>query len=249
MKKAWKILLSAGCLLLWISTTFSWKLWLEPSTWQFIAKCPFEVNIMVDTEWVDSNTIWVSFYIDDSVFALNGLNTEWAIFPAYTSFIRGKAWHGDKKWKQTISIMWTTAQKNWFTWKWKYATLTILPLVWVKSLDFQFYAIPGFSADDSNINYASWNTVLDALTEAIGGTYTFVDGECSGYTVPVPIPEGEAVVLKTSSNDFFFMHQMPFFPRLAKMFINNIQYIVIVILCLFILLILLKKKDKDKNKN
>ena len=85
---------------------------------------------------------------------------------------------------------------------------------------------------------------MDALTQAIGGTYTFVDGECSGYTVPVPIPEGEAVVLKTSSNDFFFMHQMPFFPRLAKMFINNIQYIVIVILCLFILLILIIIIDK-----
>jgi len=247
MKKAWKILLSAGCLFLWISTTFAGKLWLEPSTWQFIAKCPFEVNIMVDTEWVDSNTIWVAFYIDDSVFALNELNTQWAIFPAYTSFVRGKAWHGDKKWKQTISIMWTTAQKNWFTWKWKYATLSVLPLVWVKSLDFQFYAIPGFSADDSNINYASWNTVLDALTQAIGGTYTFVDGVCSGYGAPVPIPEDEAVILKTNNKDFFFAHQMPFFPRLAKMFVNNIQYIIIVILCLFILFILLKRK-KDKNK-
>jgi hypothetical protein len=52
---------------------------------------------MVDTEGVDSNTIGVAFYIDDSVFALNELNTVGAIFPAYTSFVRGKAWHGDKK--------------------------------------------------------------------------------------------------------------------------------------------------------
>jgi len=247
MKNMWKVLLSALLLLLWISTTFAGKIWLEPSTGQFIAKCPFDVTIMVDTQWVESNTIWVSFYIDDSVFGLNELNTVWAIFPAYTSFVRGKAWHGEKKWMQTISIMGTTAQKNGFTGKGKYATLKILPLMWVKSMNFQFYAMPWFSADDSNINYASWNTVLDALTEVIWGSYTFVDWECPAYELPIPITEGEEVILKTSDKKFFFVHQMWFFSRLLKLFIDNISYIAIVTLLLIILFVAIKKKKNDKN--
>ncbi len=251
MKHLWKILLSVSLLFLWISTAFAGKIRLEPSSWQFISQCPFEVNIMTDTEWVESNTIGVVFYIDDSVFALNELNTAWAIFPAYTSFVRGKAWHGDKKWTQTISIMGTTAQKGWFTWKGRFATLKVLPLLWTKSLDLQFYAIPGFSSDDSNINYTSWDTVLDALTQSIGGHYTFVDGTCSGYEQPVPIPEGWQVMLKTSDNQAFFLHQMPFFPRMARIFINNINYVIIVLLALLILFILFRKKRNDdpaKNK-
>jgi len=242
----WKILLSASLLFLWVSSAFAGKIRLEPSTWQFMAECPFEVNVMVDTEWVESNTIGVAFYIDDSVFALNDLNTVWGMFPAYTSFVRGKARHGDKKWAQTISIMWTTAQKKWFTGKWKFATLKILPLVGVKSLDFQFYAIPGFSADDSNIDYASWNTVLDALTEAIWGTYTFTTGDCPNYEVPVPIPEDQEVLLRTNDNGIFFTHQMPFFPRMRRMFVNNINYIAIAILIIFILLVAFKKQRKNK---
>jgi len=246
MKKMRKILLSTSFLLLWISTTFAGKVWLEPSEWQFVSKCPFEVNIMVDTQWVESNTIWVVFYIDDSVFALNELDTQWAIFPAYTSFVRGKAWHGDKKWMPTISIMGTTAQKNWFKWEWKYATLKILPLVWTKSLDLQFYAIPGFSADDSNINYTSWNSVLDALTQAIGGKYTFVDWECPNYETPVIIPEDEQVILRTNNKGIFFLHQMPLFSMIGRALINNINYIVIVLLILFILFVLLRKKKNNK---
>jgi len=246
MKNLWKILLSASLLLLWISTTFAGKIWLEPSGWQFISECPFEVNIMADTEWVESNTIGVSFYIDDTIFALNELNTAWAMFPAYTSFVRGSAWHGDKKWAATISVMGTTAQKAWFAWKWKFATLKVLPLLWAKSLDIQFYAIPGFSADDSNINYTSWDRILDALTEAIGGSYTFVDGDCPNYEAPVPIPEDGQVMLRTNDKGIFFPHQMPFFPRMAKLFINNINYIIIIVLAVFILFVLLRKKKDDK---
>lgn len=246
MKNLWKILLSVSLLLLWVSTAFAGKIWLEPSWWQFISECPFEVSVMVDTEWVESNTMGVSFYIDDTIFALNELNTVWAIFPAYTSFVRGTAWHGDKKWAQTISVMGTTAQKAWFIWKWKFATLRILPLLWAKSLDIQFYAIPGFSADDSNINYASWDTIFDALTEAVGGTYTFVGGDCPAYEAPVSIPEGVPVVLKTQEKKTFFLHQMPFFPRMAKLFVNNINYIIILLLAVVILFVLFRKKKDNK---
>jgi len=89
---------------------------------------------------------------------------------------------------------------------------------------------------------------LDALTQAIGGKYTFVDGECPQYETPVPISENEPVILKTRDKGIFFFHQMPFFGKIGNILINNIVYIIIITLCLLILFVVFKKKKKEQNK-
>jgi len=241
------IFVSAFISLLFLSSVFAWKIWLEPAEWEFISECPFELDIMMDTEWVESNTVWVSFYIDDTVFALNNLVTENWMFPAYTSFVRSKAWHGDKKWKETISFMWTTAKKSGVKWKWKLATIKVTPLLWVNSMDFEFYAIPWFSADDSNINYLLEDKIADALTEAVWGHYTFVSWECPNYGTPVVISENDQTVLKTSDNENFDLPSDNIINNFVVIIISNIKYIWIGILLIIIFIVLLKKKKEEDN--
>lgn len=250
MKNLWKTLLLWFALFISISSVFWAKIWLEPSEWDLISQCPNSVDIMIDTESVETNTVGISFYMDDTSFALNELDTVWWVFPAYTSFVRWKAWHWDNKWQQTISFMWTTAKKDWFKWKWKISTLNIIPLLWVKSLDIEFYAIPEFSADDSNVNYAIDWEIYDALKEAIWGKYNIISWECPQYNSPIIISEDDQVVLTTQTKKKFFFHQMPFLEKIVKILINNITYISIIILVLLILFFILKKnKKQDKKQN
>lgn len=246
MKNLSKILLSVFALFISLSFGFWSKIWLEPSGGDLISQCSNNIDIMIDTEWVETNTVGVSFYIDDTVFALNELDTVGWIFPAYTSFVRGNAWHGEKKWQQTISFMWTTAKKEWFKWKWKLATLKVIPLLWVNSFDIEFYAIPEFSADDSNVNYTLDGEIYDALKESIWGRYNVVEWECPLYEAPVIISENDQVILKTQDKDTFFVHQMPFFKRIITMIVNNINYIIIIALAVFILFVFFRKKDDKK---
>jgi len=249
MKHTSKFLLLIAVVFLWFSASFGGKIRLEPSQWEFISRCPFTVDVMVDMEWVESNTVWISFFIDDSVFALNEFDSVWGMFPAYTSFVRGSAWHGENKWKETISVMWTTAQKKGVTGKGKFVTLKILPLLWTKSMKLDFYAISWFLADDSNINYASENKIYDALTESMWWSYTFVEWECPTYENPIPITEDAPVILKTQEKKTFFWHQMPFFSKIWTWFTNNVQYIFIALLVLIILVLLFAKKHKDTTKD
>ena len=231
-----------------IASVNAGKVRLEPAVGEFISECPFEVDIMMDTEGVESNTVWISFFIDDTIFALSDLITDGWMFPAYTSFVRWMAWHGDRKKQETISFMWTTAKKDGVKWKWKLATLKITSLLWVKSMDFDFYAIPWFSADDSNINYLLDGQIADALTEAIWGKYTFVKWECPNYETPVIIAEDDQVVLKTQEDDTYFVHQSSFLVRAWSWFLNNISYVIVWWLLLVIIIILLKKKkEEDKD--
>jgi hypothetical protein len=246
MKNLSKVLLSSFALFVSLSVGFWAKIWLEPSGWDLISQCTNNIDIMMDTDWVETNTVGVSFYIDDTVFALNDLDTVGWIFPAYTSFVRGKAWHGDRKWQQTISFMWTTASKDWFKWKWKLATLKVVPLLWVNSFDIEFYAIPEFSADDSNINYSLDWEIFDALKEAIWAKYNVVQWECPIYEAPVIISEDDQIILKTQEKETFFVHQMPFFKRLWVTLAKNVNYIVITLLIALILWFLFKNKKDDK---
>lgn len=246
MKNLSKILLSVFTLFVSFSFVLWAKIWFEPAGWDLISQCSNNIDIMIDTEWVETNTVGVSFYIDDTVFALNDLDTVWWIFPAYTSFVRGKAWNWDKKWQQTISFMWTTAKKEWFKWKWKLATISIVPLLGVNSFDMEFYAIPEFSADDSNINYTVDWEVFDALKEAVWSRYNVVKWECPEYNAPVIISEDDQVVLTTSEKEIFFIHQMPFFKRIWIFVMQNIDYIIILILIVLILWFLYKHRKNHK---
>jgi len=249
MNHASKFLLFIALIFLWFSASFAGKIRLEPSQWEFISRCPFTIDVMMDMEWVESNTVWISFFIDDSVFALNEFDSVWWMFPAYTSFVRGKARHGEYKWRETISVMWTTAQKKWVSWKGKFVTLKILPLLWTKSMKLDFYTIPGFLADDSNINYASGDKIYDALIESIWWSYTFVEGECPTYENPIPISEDTPVILKTQENKTFFWHQMPFFSKIWTWLISHIQYVFIMLLILTIVILLFVKKHKHNSED
>ncbi len=225
------------------------KVRLEPAAGEFIAECPFEVDIMMDTEWVESNTVWISFFIDDTIFALSDLVTDGWMFPAYTSFVRWTAWHGDRKKQWTISFMWTTAKKSGVKWEWKLATLKITSLLGVKSMDFDFYAIPWFSADDSNINYLLDDNIADALVDAIWGHYTFVKWVCPDYEIPVIIAEDDEIVLMTHNSETFKLPTDGSFTKLARLFVGNVKFIIIGFLILIILFVLFKKKKEEKKEN
>lgn len=243
-------------LLFLVSFGFAGKIRLEPSSGEFVARCPFSVKVMVDTEWVESNTLWFTLFVDDSLYTINGVNTDGAIYPAYTNFVKGKAWHGDKKWMSVVSMMGTTAGKNWFSGKWAFATLSISSLIWVKDLNIDIYAIPWYLGDDSNINYSSWDQIYDALTEALGAHYTFVEWVCPNPEEPLTIWENDPVLLQQNDNSLtnlekgwedLFARQWFSFKAFLDGVFNNIDYIIIVVLALLILFILLSLKNK-KNK-
>ncbi len=238
-----------------VSLIFLWSYWyagkirLEPSTGTFIEQCPFEVNVMIDTEWVETTTVGISFFIDDTIFALNNFDSMWWVFPAYTPFVRGKARYWENKWKQTISIMGTTAQKKWFKWSGKFVTLKIIPLLGTKSFDIKFYDLwPNVLWDDSNINYISWDKVYDALTSIIWWSYNVIPWDCPLYEDPIPIPEDTPIILQTQSKKPFFLHQLPFLSKLGKWIFANLQYIIILILLILIMYFAFVKKDTKKAK-
>lgn len=237
------------------------KFSLEPSEGEFVYNCPFAVDIMMDTEGVETNTSDVSILTDDSVFAVNKFDPEGWLFPSYTSPIKGKARHGEFKGRSFVYIAGTTASKKTIEGKGKFGTLIVTPLAGVKTMDLEFYMIPWTAADDSNITYTNEDDkIIDALSEVMNGIYKFKKGECdSPYLQPIAIDDQAPSIVNNedvskgeivdTDTDIKEPTDTTDKPTITTDFLSqNMLYIVIIIVVLILIIILTSIKKKKSKK-
>lgn len=169
------------CVFWWLLSLWWWvwaaSLQLFPATWTFVKNCPFDVNIILDTEWVAVQTSEIQLINTDDF--LLGFSSKDSLFPMYSdlkqSKIRNWSFFGKSAWY----ILWTTLWWWYVLWSGKFGTITIVPLSWQDTLALDFYMIPGVIADDSNVLSSQDNqSIKDVLTIASWWTYTFIDGTC-----------------------------------------------------------------------
>ena len=165
-----------------VLTFFVWitncaNIYFLPEKWTFIENCPFAVDIMINTNWYDVWTVWVSI-IDSENYEILWFDYDGWVFASYTSMIN---WTSNEKeffWKEYVYIMWTNAWPTKFNWIWKFSSVIVKPQNWIKDLNLKFYAIPNYWWDDSNIIYHSWWKSIDILENFTDWNYKFISWEC-----------------------------------------------------------------------
>lgn len=127
--------------------------------------CPTPIDIMVDTQDAEANSVDLVLNLHNDQFAYNNFNVDQWIFSTYTkpSIIDGNHLH----------ILWTTASPSSYKGIGKFWTLTITPKWTV--LDLSFFMKPDFAGADSNVFDSS---AKDVLTEVQNKTFTVVKGTC-----------------------------------------------------------------------
>jgi hypothetical protein len=234
MKRVFRIGLVFG-FFCWAFGVDAARIRIEPSSATLVANCPTSVSLMIDTQWQETNTIWIALY-DTSLFSFLSLDTVWGIFSWYTNPIRSYARYWERRGDALLSFLWTTAQKKWFIGSGLFATIGILPFSWSSSFDISFYHIPSTLADDTNVNAFSGLAIYDALAEAIGWSYIVVDWPCgTGEASSLVLSEEDPVILRTQDGEYFFFHELPFFKKVVKVVYQNKIYIIASLLFVFIM--------------
>lgn len=159
-----------------IANSYAAQVYLEPSSGTMLYWCPFDIDIIVDTQDIESNSIGVKLFNSPN-HKIVGFEHKDSIFGSYVwpkdGFARHKFFLGMK----TTYIMWTSGSPVWFKGKGKFGTIQVEALSGDK-LELKFYMIPNYDGDDSNIPYMKDNKIIDALSEAIWGTYQLMDWIC-----------------------------------------------------------------------
>jgi len=147
----------------------SWNVfWSKFYFWEIqgeaIYNCPFEINIIIESEDYETTASEIALFLDDSLFTINKFDPSNWVFKDYINPIKSIALEWPNKWNELIKIIWTTSDKKWFKWTWVFGRFTITPLLWVDKLEIKFYNI-GRDGDDSNIPYYTGWIMKESLTE------------------------------------------------------------------------------------
>lgn len=167
------LLISASLLV--IGTTFAGTLSFQTSG-NIIKNCPTQIDIIIDTQDKEINTAWINIFLNDS-FIINEYSAQWGVFRAYPGPKTHKASEEGFKEKEFIRFIGTSSSKEWFKGEGKFSTITITPTSDI--LDLEFYMIPEFEGEDSDLAYITedWQ-VKDALTAVENKIIQTKKGEC-----------------------------------------------------------------------
>jgi len=177
--------------------SFSAKLFLEDKK-TLIANCPNSINIMIDTEGITTNTVDVKL-IKNQDYQISNLSYSGAVFGSYSKSLNAKIRQGKHKGSSALYILGTNPWIGNFNGKGKFASLSIIPQH-TGSLKIDFYMIPNYNWDDSNISYIKWWKVLDALDKVINGNFQVTVGECP----IIPIKDKDFSI---PNKEYYFDHQ------------------------------------------
>lgn len=230
--------------------TFSW-------TDTMIKNCPTQVDVYLDTQGKEIGTAGVNIMLNKDEFTVNKFDTSEGVFRNYPAPKVLKARKGDFQWKNFLRLIGTTSSPNGFIWTGSFGTLTITPLG--DKLTLEFYMIPWYDGEDSNLALRIDNNVKDILTEVENKTINVIEWDCPVKQLPeIKIIDTDTSVFAEDTKyiieDNSDLNKENIFDvkQETNRFKKNINYIAISIAILVIVLVVLlsrKKKEKKKKNN
>jgi len=143
--------------------------------------CPTTIDVMVDTEWQEINSLDFVLLPNDS-FVLNEIKTNEGVFRTYTNPKKSIANQWENKGKETIRMIATTASKNGFNGDGKLLSLVITPKQ--DNVNLELYAIEWYEGDDTNlIMVTDDNEAVDTLKKVTPVSYKVIEGQCTLATM------------------------------------------------------------------
>jgi len=146
-----------------------------PEFWEFVEDCPFPIEIQFDTEWTETTTIDVKILENETMEVIDFDWSKWDMW-SYLWPKKSKARHPNFKNQPTSYILWTSNSK--INWQWIFGTVRIKPLNNTKKVELNFYTIPNYNWDDSNISEIKSWTVIDKLNFVNSWIYKSVKWTC-----------------------------------------------------------------------
>lgn len=251
MKKS-KILIVLGLAVsVMAGTTFAGKLAFS-GTDTMIKNCPTTIDIYVDTQGEEIGTAGVNIVLDDS-FVVNRFESNEGVYRSYTSPKILTARKGSFEGKEFLRLLGTTSSPNGYQGEGVFGTITVTPTADKVNLD--FYMIPDYDGEDSNLALDTDGDITDALTEVENKVFNVVDGECNVAALgEIEIEEPEASVfaeeteakieetLEINEENIFDMSQET--NRLKK----NMMYVAIAAAALILVIIIIVVARKKRKK-
>jgi len=171
MKKLLNIIILL-IVLQWI--TFSANIFFQPTSWELLQNCQNEIQIWIDTEWEQTNTIDIKIINNQNLPIININPSNWE-FENYIQKTNSLIRQWPYKWQTATYIMWNSNKQ--IQWKKLFATIYTIPKkLWTEKL--VFYMIPNYNGDDSNINKINNGKIIDILNQSKDGNYKIIKWEC-----------------------------------------------------------------------
>ena len=220
-----------------------------------IKNCPSQVDIYIDSQEDDISTAGVNIVLYEDQFIVNEFLSNQGVFRLYPEPKMFTAREGDFAGKQFLRLIGSTSSANGYEGIGKFGTLTITPTADQVNLD--FYMLPDFEGEDSNLVTDIDGNSTDVLTSIENKVIQVKEGECKVATLPaleLTDIEGEIFAddalykledtMQVNEENIFDKNQE------AKWIKKNINYIAIVIALLIVavlLVVLIKNKPEKKN--
>jgi len=224
----------------WASLFLSWNE-------EVVKNCPTEIEIRIDTEDKEVNSAWVNLILNDN-FIVNNVDSKIWVLRSYATpkKLKARIWEFENK--EYLRLLWTTNSPNNFEWKWIFSKITITPK---NDFTLEFYAIPWYEWEDSNLSTKDNWKVIDILWSVENKKFNIVDWECKyesleeiKFEEPKTLISTEEITTKTEKS--ITTNKENIFDRSQEtnFFKKNRVYLIIWTIIIFLVSLLLKKKKK-----
>jgi len=140
-----------------------------------IKNCPMQVDILLDTEWEEVNSIDLGVILNDS-FEVNEVKSDDWVLRAYSKpkSMTARMWNFE--WKEVMSMLASTNSPNWYKGEWKLLSLTVTPKSDV--MDLEFYMVKWNEWEDTNLMTKKWDKIVDILNSVWNKKIKVTEWEC-----------------------------------------------------------------------
>jgi len=215
-----------------------------------VKNCPVKVDIMIDTETEEVNSLDLGIVLNDT-FEINDIDNSNGIMRTYSAPKTITARKGDFKDAEIMKILVSTSSPNGYIGKGKLLTLTITPKA--DNVDLQFYMIPGEEGEDSNLMVKKGDNIIDVLSTVDNITLTAIEGECTAtklepmtFTEPETTVLAEEVVNIVEETTDVIKENIFDETQETNWLKENRLYVAIVIVAIILLLVVVSSKKKKK---
>lgn len=216
-----------------------------------IKNCPTEIEIYLDTEGEKVGSAGVNIIMNDENFIINDFNSNDGVFRMYTAPKKGTARKGKYEGKNFLRLIGSTSSANGYVWEWLFGKLTITSIA--DEVDLEFYIIPGYEGEDSNLATNKEWDIVDILTEVKNKKIQVNEWTCPIKALePIEFSEEEVSVFvektKEKAEDTMEINEENIFDKSQETnwIKKNINYITIAIAIIIIIILLSLTLKKEK---
>jgi len=217
-----------------------------------IKGCPSQIDIYLDTSNKEVWTAGIDIFLDQKNFNINEFDSRQWVFRTYSKAKLFQARKWNYKWKDFIRILWTTSSSKGFKGLGKFGTLTITPHS--DQINLEFYMVPGYEGEDSNLASNENGTMVDILDNVENKTIQTISGTCKLATLKtITLVDTENTTVFADKAEFQFedntnINKENIFDKSQKdnRFKRNINYLAIFTWLLLIIFIIISSKKSTK---